>query len=85
MKPEEKIVEIGNEFVIIDKVFGPLDFAKLRIKPDIENCEWVIERKSFIKIVRHEKYDEYKDTWVEWVRIPGQIEQDYPDSIEETK
>lgn len=42
---EDKIVEIGTHRVVIDKLFGPTVFAKLRITPDL-NRGWVIEREA---------------------------------------
>ena len=44
--PEVKKVEIGsNHTVIIEKLFGPLIFCDLRITPDINEGEWVVERQ----------------------------------------
>ena len=66
---EEKKVEIGHESVVIDKMFGPMIFANLRITPISETCTWKIERES-IKTAE----------WIEWVHIPGQLEMEFTDN-----
>ena len=64
----EKRVEIGTECVVIDKVFGPTIFVDLRITPDIERAEWLIERATGPEGI-----------YVEWCRIPGQMDLDFID------
>ncbi len=61
---EEKLVEIGLEAVVIDKLFGPTCFAKLRIRPDMERGGWVVERQTGSR-------------FVEWVVIPAQLAPDF--------
>ncbi len=62
-----KIVEVGSDdSVIIDKIFGPLVFSNLRITAHAESACWIIERQ-WIK----------SGEWLEWVRIPGQFEQEF--------
>ncbi len=68
-EPREKRVEIGaDERVVIDKLFGPLIFADLRITADFQSNSWIIER-MIIK----------SGAWIEWCRIPGQLNQEFTD------
>lgn len=48
----------------ICKMFGPLIFADLRIRADLERGEWVIERRGC-------------DEWKEWATVPSQLEDDF--------
>jgi hypothetical protein len=50
----------------IEKMFGPLIFAAIRIHADPETCEWVIERQRI-------------DTteWIVVAKIPGQIPEEF--------
>lgn len=65
---EEKVVETGMSPVVVRKLYGPTVFVDLRITPDIERTEWVIERATGPDA-----------TFVEWVRIPGQMDLDFTD------
>ncbi len=56
-------LEIGYVSVIIDKIFGPQIFASLKITPDPKTNSWVVQRQ---------RCDNAE--WVEWVRIPGQLD-----------
>lgn len=71
MDKEEIKVEIGYESVIIDKMFGPQIFANLRITADPNSNTWLIERQ---------KIDDNK--WIEWVRIPGQLDIEFKSNSE---
>lgn len=69
---EEKTLEIGsNQSVIIDKLFGPTVFAELRITPNVERGEWVIERQRVGA--------DFKIEWVEWATVPAQLPDDDPE------
>ncbi len=57
-------VMIGYTPVVLEKLFGPLIFMSLRIRPHAETCEWIIERSN-------------KDGWQEFCRIPGQLDSDF--------
>jgi hypothetical protein len=59
--------------VVIDKLYGPLVFADIRVRAEHQNCEWVIERQRI-------------DTseWIEVARIPGQIDGEFRDDDEKT-
>jgi hypothetical protein len=61
---EEVTVEIGNHYVVIDKLYGSTVAFNLRIHFEASRAEWVIERQW------HNKY-------VEWARIPAQLEDDF--------
>lgn len=57
-------VNVGiSDIVEIDKLYGPVIFADLRIRADYETG-WVIERYCLNK-------------WVEWVTIPAQLDDDF--------
>lgn len=55
----------GNDEVVIEKLFGPLDFCELRIVPRLKDCKWVIERKVHSE-------DEPTFTWVLVAEVDGQ-------------
>jgi hypothetical protein len=58
-------IEIGSgQPVEIDKMYGPLIFANLRITADADSGDWIIERMC-------------GDEWNEYARIPGQLEEDF--------
>mgnify|MGYP001611178823 CR=1 FL=1 len=64
---KEQTVEIcEDDKVIIEKLFGPLIFANLRVTPDFKSNLWIIEREWF-----------NSGKWIEWCRIPGQIEEEF--------
>ena len=67
---EEIIVEVGYQSVIIDKLFGPQIFANLRITADPSTNTWKIERQTIMNDKEGNSWVE----WIEWVRIPGQLE-----------
>ena len=55
-------LQIGShESIIIEKLFGPQCFDRLRIRAEPSTNEWVIER-------------DLGDEFVEWVRIPGRLQ-----------
>lgn len=56
----------GDEPIVIDKMFGPLVFAPIRVTASIDTCEWIVERL----------YGENNE-WREVMRVPGQIESDF--------
>lgn len=65
---------LGYETVVLEKVFGPLIFADIRVRVDFRTCEWVIERATH---VRHgDEEDCQRDTWTEVARVAGQTEDD---------
>lgn len=60
-------IEIGSGDVVeIDKLFGPTIFADLRITADFESGSWIIERMWIAT-----------GQYIEWCRIPCQIEQEF--------
>lgn len=63
---QEITVEVGCQSVIIDKLFGPQIFANLRITADATSNTWLIERENIST-----------GKWVQWVRIPGQIQSEF--------
>lgn len=64
-------VEMGSdEFVTLDKVFGPTIFQCIRIQPNSERVEWVIER-----------YDSKSESWKQCALIPGQLPEDFDENI----
>ncbi len=68
IKENEINIEVGYQSVVIDKMFGPLIFASLRITPDAQSNKWIIERQNI-----------NDSEWVEWVRIPGQLAFEFKD------
>lgn len=72
---EEITVEMGSHHhVIIKKMFGPAVFVDIRIRVDLNNRDWVIERCT-------SHYDEdgnsLDDTWTQYSRIPALLEEDF--------
>lgn len=51
----------GDQFVMIDKLFGPQCSSKIRVKHDLETCMWVVEERNF-----------NNDTWIERARFDAQ-------------
>lgn len=76
---DEITVDMGsNNRIVIDKLFGSSVFMNLRITPDLEKCEWVIERETFLPC----EDPEYPGTrhwskWLEWCRIPAQFDWEF--------
>ncbi len=64
------VVELGiGQSVTVDKMFGPLIFTNVRVTPDFQSCEWVIER---------ERID--SGEWLEVARVPGQLDEEYDET-----
>jgi len=64
------LLEMGShQELIIDKCFGPIIFANLRVRPLIKNGDafWMIERLHI------DKDDNAKEEWREQIRIPAQL------------
>jgi hypothetical protein len=60
---------MGDDPVVIDKMFGPLIFFPIRVTADIDSGEWVVERQSG------------KDNeWHEEARIAGQRKEDFAEA-----
>lgn len=57
---------MGGDTVVIDKMFGPLIFADLRVTADTARGCWVIERQWVAT-----------DEWVEWTTIPAQLDAEF--------
>lgn len=57
--------------VVIDKAYGPLVMAGLRITADYATCEWVIEREWIAD-----------GSWHEIARIAGQVDEEFRDDDE---
>ncbi len=78
---KEITLEIGSDNrVILNKLFGPTVFMDLRITPDSEKCEWVIERLTILPCTDPEIQDTTQwQKWVEWCRIPGQFQWEFID------
>jgi len=55
-----------SNMVILDKVFGPLIFANLRIRANFDSCEWIIERERISD-----------GEFIEVHRIPGQLREEF--------
>jgi len=70
-KPDNQIICCGYVPVVLMKMFGPLIFADIRIRAESKTCEWVVERQN-IKTME----------WVEVIRIPGQLEDEFKDDDE---
>ena len=66
--PEINVEIAANQHVVIEKMYGPMIFADLRITADSRRECWVIER-LWIKT----------NEWVEWLTIPAQIDQEFDD------
>ena len=74
--PQGKLIEamdgeihcMSDEPIVIEKMYGPLVFAGLRITADSESCEWVIDRATGPD-------GEYR----EWARVPGQLDENFLD------
>jgi hypothetical protein len=65
---EPVTVEVGPDAnVTITKMFGPTAASDLRITFDMPSCCWVVERQWALT-----------GKFMEWVRIPAQIEAEYP-------
>ena len=67
-KPDDQLICCGYVPVVLSKMYGPLIFADIRIRADLQTCEWVIERQN-IKTMK----------WEEAIRIPGQIASEFDD------
>jgi hypothetical protein len=66
-------VNIGSsQTVEIDKMYGPLIFASVRVRADASTCEWVVERETI-----------NTGDWYEVVRIPGQVDAEFADVFTE--
>lgn len=63
---EVQIASHNDPEVIIDKLYGPLVFAPIRVRLDVGSCEWIIERSD-------------GPTWREVARVPGQLDSDFTD------
>lgn len=68
IKSETEVeIQVGvKDIVEIEKLYGPLVFQSIRVKLDLDTCEWIIERQDA------------GITWREVARIPGQLETDFP-------
>lgn len=51
----------ADQYVEVDKVLGPQCSSKIRVKHDLESCEWVVEEENF-----------NNGDWVERVRFNAQ-------------
>ncbi len=74
MEHEEVIkytCEVGYETVVIDKLFGPMIFANLKVRADAESGDWIIERQ-WIK----------NGNYIEWCRIPGQFNDEFSEELQ---
>ena len=66
-EPSPIIVEVGvAQVVTIEKSYGPLIFATIRLRADFQSGAWIIER---------ERIDSLE--WIEVARIPGQCDYEY--------
>ena len=71
-------IEVAGESVVIDKLFGPMVFANLRITPDTKSCSWIIERQTPLPCPDPEDKNTIQwITWVEWCRIPAQFDWEF--------
>ena len=70
---EDKTIEVGYETVTLEKVFGPLIFANIRIRANHEDCTWIIEREMYYLFDNDSVDSKYETIWQEWIRIPGQL------------
>jgi hypothetical protein len=57
--------------IVLNKLYGPMVFCRLRITCDIDTCEWVVERQMGSSV----------GEWKEWARIPGQLESDFTEHV----
>lgn len=64
---EDVALQVGTKDTVeIQKDYGPLVFQSIRVKLDLDTCEWIIERQDA------------GINWREVTRIPGQLETDFP-------
>lgn len=69
----EHKLEIGSfDVVIIEKLFGPTICADLRITANTTEGYWIIER-MWINTME----------WIEWCRIPIQINQEFSNDYDD--
>lgn len=69
---DELTIEMGSGVaVILDKLFGPLIFANLKIVNDIASCQWIIYRQNI-----------ETGEWIEKARIEGQEDSEFDDTEE---
>jgi hypothetical protein len=67
---QEATIEVSCSSVVrIQKMFGPLIFADIRVRADFQSCEWIVERLSI----------KDGETWAEVARIPGQMDGEFED------
>lgn len=71
--PERRISVKVNEPVVLEKLFGPMIFADLRITANFERCVWIIER-----------HNHTTGEWTKEAEIDGQRETDFDDFVRET-
>ena len=67
-------ISVGSdETLTILKDYGPTIFMDLRITADCESVCWIIERQTILNGT-----DDVQ--WVEWVRIPGQLDFEFEEA-----
>lgn len=65
--PSQHLVETAaDEPITIEKLYGPLIFADLRVTAHSLTCEWVIERQRI-----------NTGSWSEGARLPGQLDDEF--------
>jgi len=63
-------VQVGIDACVeVVKLYGSLIFASVRVRPDFESCEWIVERAC----------GPLPGDWREVARVPGQLEEDFAD------
>jgi hypothetical protein len=62
--PREHEIEVmvaGDQWVTVDKLFGPQCSSSIRVKHDLQTGTWVVEEQNF-----------HNDEWVERARFDAQ-------------
>jgi hypothetical protein len=45
---KEVVINVGaDQIVEIDKLFGPQCSSKIRVRHDLQDCQWVVEEENF--------------------------------------
>jgi hypothetical protein len=53
---KESVVNVGaDQWVRIDKLFGPQCSSMIRVKHDFKTCQWVVEEQNFNDNTWHER------------------------------
>jgi hypothetical protein len=68
---KELVVNVGADtWVEVDKLYGPQSSSSIRVKHDLESCQWVVEEQNFnnnewVERARFDAQEFYKDKYQE--------------------